>query len=76
MARTKYGILDTLWYTITVAKLPKEVRRFFQEKGRKGGLKGGKARAAKMTPAARSAAARRAVNARWAKTRKDKGASK
>ncbi len=33
--------------------------------GRKGGLKGGKARAAKMTPEERSAAARRAAVARW-----------
>ena len=34
--------------------------------GRKGGLKGGKARAAKMTPEERRAAARRAAAARWA----------
>jgi hypothetical protein len=33
--------------------------------GRKGGLKGGKARAAKMTPAERSAAAKKAAKARW-----------
>ncbi|MFZ2114573.1 MAG: hypothetical protein WAU77_12700 [Solirubrobacteraceae bacterium] len=35
------------------------------ELGRKGGLKGGKARAAKMTPEQRSEAARRAAQARW-----------
>jgi hypothetical protein len=35
------------------------------ELGRKGGLKGGKARAAKMTPKERSASARRAAAARW-----------
>lgn len=35
--------------------------------GRKGGLKGGKARAEKMTPEERSEAARRAAAARWAK---------
>ncbi len=35
--------------------------------GRKGGLKGGKARAAKMTPEQRSDAARRAAAARWRK---------
>jgi hypothetical protein len=35
--------------------------------GRKGGLKGGKARAAKMTPEQRSEAARKAAEARWAK---------
>lgn len=36
--------------------------------GRKGGLKGGKARAAKMTPEQRSEAARKAARARWAST--------
>lgn len=37
------------------------------ELGRRGGLKGGKARAAKMTPEQRSEAARKAVAARWKK---------
>jgi hypothetical protein len=37
------------------------------ELGRAGGLKGGKARAAKMTPKQRSEAARKAALARWAK---------
>jgi hypothetical protein len=36
--------------------------------GRKGGLKGGKARAAKMTAEQRSEAARKAAAARWGKT--------
>lgn len=36
--------------------------------GRKGGLKGGKARAEKLTPEQRSEAARRAANARWGKS--------
>jgi hypothetical protein len=35
--------------------------------GRKGGLRGGRARAAKMTPAERSEAARKAARARWSK---------
>jgi hypothetical protein len=35
--------------------------------GRKGGLKGGKARAAKMTAEERSASAKKAVEARWRK---------
>jgi len=35
--------------------------------GRKGGLKGGKARAEKLTPEQRSAAARKAAQARWQK---------
>ena len=39
------------------------------ELGRKGGLKGGKARAAKMTPEERSESARRAAAARWNKKR-------
>lgn len=36
--------------------------------GRKGGLKGGKARAAKMTKEERSEAARKAAKARWEKS--------
>jgi hypothetical protein len=35
--------------------------------GRKGGLKGGKARAAKLTPEQRSEIARKAVEARWSR---------
>jgi hypothetical protein len=35
--------------------------------GRKGGKKGGKARAAKLTAEQRSAAARKAAKARWSK---------
>lgn len=37
------------------------------ELGRLGGKKGGKARAEKMTPKQRSAAAKKAAEARWAK---------
>jgi hypothetical protein len=37
--------------------------------GRKGGLKGGKARAAKMTAEQRSEAARKAARARWGRAR-------
>jgi hypothetical protein len=37
------------------------------ELGRKGGLKGGRARADKMTPKQRSEAARKAAAARWGK---------
>lgn len=33
--------------------------------GRRGGLKGGKARAAKLTAEERSASARKAANSRW-----------
>ena len=35
--------------------------------GRKGGIKGGPARAAKLTPQQRSESARKAVQARWSK---------
>ncbi len=38
--------------------------------GRKGGLKGGHARAARMTPEERSESARKAVLARWEKAKK------
>lgn len=38
--------------------------------GRKGGLKGGPARAASMTPEQRTEAARKAGKARWAKREK------
>jgi hypothetical protein len=37
--------------------------------GRKGGLKGGPARAKKLTPEQRSESARKAVLARWAKVK-------
>ncbi|MBE0657295.1 MAG: hypothetical protein IH602_06365 [Bryobacteraceae bacterium] len=37
--------------------------------GRKGGLKGGPARAASLTPAERSESARNAVQARWARVK-------
>lgn len=39
------------------------------ELGRLGGRKGGKARAEKLTPKQRSAAAKKAAQARWAKER-------
>jgi hypothetical protein len=36
--------------------------------GRKGGLKGGKARAAKLTPEQRAESARKAAQARWSRS--------
>jgi hypothetical protein len=48
-------------------KLPPEVLEFFKKQGAKGGKKGGAARALRMTPEERSEAARRAVQARWAR---------
>lgn len=50
-------------------KLPAEVREYFARMGKKGGLLGGKARAAKLTPEERSVSARKAVQARWEKER-------
>ena len=38
-----------------------------RELGRRGGLKGGKARAAKMTPEERTESAKKAAAARWSK---------
>ena len=43
--------------------------------GRKGGLKGGKARAAKLTPEERRQAAQHAAAARWAKDRNPQSGS-
>jgi len=43
-----------------------EGRSAAAELGRRGGLKGGKARAANMTPEQRREAARKAATARWA----------
>jgi len=52
-----------------------ELRELVRRLGRRGGLKGGPARAAKMTPEESSEAARKAVNARWAKKRQQKESS-
>jgi hypothetical protein len=41
--------------------------------GRMGGSKGGKLRAAKLSPERRSEIARKAVQARWSKARAEKG---
>jgi len=43
--------------------------------GRLGGLKGGKARIAKLTPEERRELARKAVRARWAKQKERKNSS-
>ncbi len=49
--------------------LPKELRQYLSKLGRKGGLKGGPARAAAMSKEQRSESARKAVQARWAKAK-------
>ena len=48
-------------------RLPPEMREYLAKIGRKGGLKGGRARVDNMTPEQRSESARKAVQARWAK---------
>lgn len=53
----------------TSHKLPKEALEFFRKKGRIGGRR----RAENLTPEERSNQARAAVQARWAKTRENKG---
>jgi hypothetical protein len=50
-----------------MAKIPSELREYLAKLGKKGGKKGGPARAAAMTPEQRSESARKAVTARWAK---------
>ncbi len=63
-------------YPRVMRRLPKPVREALAELGRiggkKGGAKGGKARAQRMTPEERREAARRAVQARWAKAKQKK----
>lgn len=51
-------------------RLSPKAKKAFQEFGRIGGKKGGKATAARRTAAERSEAARKAVRARWAKAKK------
>jgi hypothetical protein len=66
-------ILERLTYNETMAKkLPAEFRKYLAKIGKKGGLKGGHARAEKMTPEERSASARKAVQARWVKEKSKK----
>jgi hypothetical protein len=50
-----------------MAKLPAEMRAYLSKLGKKGGKKGGPARAAAMTPEQRSESARKAVMVRWSK---------
>ena len=53
------------WITDTSPKAPSMKDPVAVELGRRGGLKGGKARAARLSPAQRVAIARRAARARW-----------
>ncbi len=51
--------------------MAEENNRVAQELGRLGGLKGGKARAEKLTAEQRKEIARKAAKARWAKKRRE-----
>ena len=55
--------------------MTEEKNKAAQELGRLGGLKGGKARAAKLTKEERSAIAKKAAEARWAKKRQQEESS-
>jgi hypothetical protein len=52
-----------------------EISQFMAAMGRKGGKKGGRARAAKMTSEERSASASKAARAKWAKVRSENSTS-
>jgi hypothetical protein len=53
-------------------KIDPSLREYFAKLGKKGGLKGGTARAAKLSDQERSDSARKAVQARWAKVKAEK----
>jgi hypothetical protein len=53
-------------------KLPEEAMEYFREQGAKGGKAGAKARMDKLTPAQRSAIAKKAAAARWSKVKDGK----
>ena len=52
-----------------------ELRESARELGRRGGLKGGRARADKLTPDERKEIARKAAKARWDKRRQQEESS-
>jgi hypothetical protein len=52
-----------------------ELRESARKLGRRGGLKGGKARAEKLTPEERKEIARKAARARWDKRRRQEESS-
>ncbi len=68
---TKWGHVS---WGMAKKKLPPEALAYFVKMGKKGGLIGGHARAAKLTAEERSESARKAVTARWqrAKANEDK----
>ena len=76
-AHLQLAIRDRLRYNRSVAEnqdpTDEELRELARILGRRGGKKGGKARAANMTPEERSESARKAAKARWAKKRQQEG---
>ncbi len=54
-------------YTPIVSREEKSLKEYAALLGRRGGLKGGKARAQKLSPERRKAIARKAARARWAR---------
>ena len=63
-------IPDPVTYNRIVAKkLPPEFRAYLSKIGKQGGLKGGPARAEKLSAEERRESARKAVQARWAKAK-------
>jgi len=53
-----------------------ELRELARALGRRGGLKGGRARAEKLTPEERKEIARKAAKARWDKSRQQEDSSR
>jgi hypothetical protein len=51
--------------------MDKNISKAARELGRRGGLKGGKARAEKLSPEERKAIAKKAAEARWSKKKSD-----
>ena len=60
-------------YSCGVSTDEKSLREFASILGRRGGLKGGKARAQRLSPERRKAIARKAAKARWARERAKRG---
>jgi hypothetical protein len=53
-------------------QVDEELSRVARELGRRGGKKGGRARAEKLTPEERSAIAKKGAKARWEKWRRER----
>ena len=62
-----------MWHQLGMAKMKKNAAAVAL--GRLGGLKGGKARARKLTADQRAASARKAATARWSRTANKGGKS-